>query len=94
MPHLHNDIADFAASAGLVGLVAYVLFMLAPIVEVARMPASPVKPRIMVLAVTLMSGYFVMGLTNAMFGILTITTYYAVICIIVGILTRQASNAP
>ncbi|HTN63365.1 MAG TPA: O-antigen ligase family protein, partial [Devosia sp.] len=29
-PHLHNDIADFAASGGIFGLIAYFLLLLAP----------------------------------------------------------------
>ncbi|MBO9587056.1 O-antigen ligase [Devosia sp.] len=92
-PHLHNDLADFAASAGVLGLVAYVLFLLAPIAEAARAPKSEARPRILVLASTLVGGFFIMGLTNAMFGILTVTVTYAVICIVIGILARQASNA-
>lgn len=91
-PHLHNDLADFAASAGIVGLVAYGLFLLAPIVEVVRAPGSAAKPRILVLVSTLVAGFFVMGLTNAMFGILTVTVTYASICVIAGILVSQANQ--
>lgn len=93
-PHLHNDLADFAASAGIVGLVAYALFLLAPIVEVVRSPSSAAKPLILVLISTLVVGFFVMGLTNAMFGILTVTVSYAVICVVTGILVAQARQAP
>lgn len=92
-PHLHNDLVDFAASAGIVGLVAYALFLLAPIVEVVRAPGSAAKPRILVLVSALVAGFFVMGLTNAMFGILTVTVTYAVICVVAGILVSQASSA-
>jgi O-antigen ligase len=93
-PHLHNDLADFAASAGIAGLVAYALFLLAPIVEVVRSPSSAAKPAILVLVSTLVVGFFVMGLTNAMFGILTVTVSYAVICVVIGILVAQAPPAP
>lgn len=89
-PHLHNDLADFAASAGMVGLVAYVLFILAPIVEVARSASSSTKPLILVLVSTLVAGFFVMGLTNAMFGILTVTVTYAAICVVTGILVAHS----
>lgn len=92
-PHLHNDLVDFAASAGILGLFAYVLLMAAPIIEVARMPRIPAKAPILVLISTLIGGFFVMGLTNAMFGILTVTTTYAAICVITGILVSQASSA-
>lgn len=93
-PHLHNDLADFAASAGIVGLIAYALFLLAPIVEVLRAKSTAAKPRILVLAATLVFGFFVMGLTNAMFGILTVTVSYAVICVVTGILVSQANETP
>lgn len=92
-PHLHNDLADFAASAGVVGLVAYVLFILAPIVEVARSASSSTKPLILVLISTLVAGFFVMGLTNAMFGILTVTVTYAAICVVTGILVAHSEAA-
>jgi len=88
-PHLHNDIADFAASAGILGILAYVLLMIAPIAEVLRAPKGPERPRVLVLAVTLVAGYVTMGLTNAMFGILTVTTYYAAICLVIGLLVDQ-----
>ena len=35
-----------------------------------------------------------MGLTNAMFGILTVTVSYAVICVVTGILVSQANQTP
>ena len=93
-PHLHNDLADFAASAGVVGLIAYALFLLAPIVEALQVKSSATKPRILILATTLVAGYFIMGLTNAMFGILTVTVSYAVICVVTGILVSQANKTP
>ncbi|RYE39431.1 MAG: O-antigen ligase domain-containing protein [Hyphomicrobiales bacterium] len=92
-PHLHNDLADFAASAGILGLVAYALFLLAPIVEVLRSAKTAARPRILVLVSTLVAGYFIMGLTNAMFGILTVTVSYAVICVVTGVLVMQANQA-
>ncbi|KKB80325.1 hypothetical protein VW35_07970 [Devosia soli] len=90
-PHLHNDLADFAASAGVLGLVAYGLFMAAPILEVLRLPDSQNRSRLLVLAVTLVTGFFTMGLTNAMFGILTLTSCYAGICIVIGVLADDIS---
>ena len=93
-PHLHNDLADFAASAGILGLVAYAFFLLAPIVEVVRSAKTEARARILVLVSTLVAGFFVMGLTNAMFGILTVTVSYAVICVVTGILVAQANQTP
>jgi O-antigen ligase len=85
-PHLHNDLADMAASAGMFGVVAYGLFLLAPIVEIIRAPDKPAKKASIVLVATLVSGFFVMGLTNAMFGILTVTVTFAAICVVTGLL--------
>lgn len=88
-PHLHNDLADMAASAGIFGLVAYGLFLLAPIVEIIRAKDKPGKKGSVVLVATLVSGFFVMGLTNAMFGILTVTVTFAAICVVTGLLADQ-----
>ena len=85
-PHLHNDLADMAASAGMFGVVAYGLFLLAPIVEIIRAPDKPAKKAGIVLVATLVGGFFVMGLTNAMFGILTVTVTFAAICVVTGLL--------
>ena len=85
-PHLHSDLVDMAASAGILGVVAYGLFLLAPIVEIIRAPDKPAKKAGIVLVATLVSGFFVMGLTNAMFGILTVTVTFAAICVITGLL--------
>lgn len=91
-PHLHNDLADFAASAGVVGLAAYVLFLLAPIVETLRGGRGWAGARVIVLVSSLVAGYFIMGLTNAMFGILNVTTAYAAICVIAGMLARSGER--
>jgi len=91
-PHLHNDLADFAASAGIIGLVSYVLLVLAPIAEVLSAPASPARSQLLVLATTLVIGFVVMGLTNAMFGILTVTTCFAGLCVVAGLLTGLTAD--
>ena len=88
-PHLHSDLVDMAASAGIFGVVAYCLFLLAPIVEIIRAPDKPGKKGSVVLVATLVGGFFVMGLTNAMFGILTVTVTFAAICVITGLLTAM-----
>lgn len=87
-PHLHNDLADFAASAGMLGLLAYAMLLLAPVVEAITAPDSAHKRGVIVVAATLTAGYFVMGLTNAMFGILTVTVVYTAICVVVAMATQ------
>lgn len=88
-PHLHNDLANMAASAGIFGLVAYLLFVLAPIVEIMRAPRTPQRGVSIVLVATWVAGFLVMGITNATFGILTVTVVFAAICIISGFLATQ-----
>jgi O-antigen ligase len=92
VPHLHNDIIDFLASGGVVGLVAFVLLMLAPMAEAWRVRATAQGPALLAYALMMMSGFIVMGLTNAMFGILTLTNYYAIICVITAILAEKATR--
>jgi hypothetical protein len=58
VPHLHNDLADFAASAGVSGPVSYVSLMLAPI-EVASAPASHVRSQLLAPVITLATGLVV-----------------------------------
>lgn len=93
-PHLHSDLFDFAASGGMLGLLSYCLFLFAPLAEVLRAPPSPSRNGLVVVAAALTAGYFVMGLTNAMFGILTLTVYFAAICVLLGILSADRSNQP
>ncbi|MDV3249934.1 O-antigen ligase family protein [Devosia sp. BK] len=92
-PHLHSDPADFAASGGLIGLMAYLLFLAAPVVEVLRLPRGVARAQLMVLVSALVAGYFVMGLTNAMFGILNVTTCYAAVCLVTGLLASSVVRA-
>lgn len=91
-PHLHSDLVNLAASAGIFGLVAYGLIMAAPLVEAFRMPRSVERTWAILLSATFLSGYFVMGLTNAMFGILTVTVTFATACALVGMLSTAAQS--
>jgi O-antigen ligase len=75
-----------------VGLAAFALFLLAPIVEIIRSAEHPTRRPALVLMTTLVSGFFVMGLTNAMFGILTVTTAYAAVCVVAGLLATPRSR--
>lgn len=92
-PHLHSDLVDMAASAGMLGIGAYLLFLLAPVVEAIRMPAGPMKAWTIVAVATLVVGFFCMGLTNAMFGILSLTTTFAAICIITGMVAGATQRS-
>lgn len=87
-PHLHNDLVDMAASAGLMGVAAYFLFVFAPIMEILSAPRSKDRDWLLVLATTLITGFIVMGLTNAMFGILNVTTVFAATCVAIAALVK------
>jgi O-antigen ligase len=91
-PHLHSDIVDFAASGGMLGLAAYLLILLAPIAEALAAPASQTKKGVVIIATTLSTGYFAMGLTNAMLGILTATVLFSAIALVIGIASRDLSG--
>ena len=66
--NLHSDLANMAASGGLLGLLAYGLVLAAPLSIAVRARANRRAALIVALSATL--GYAVLGLTNAMFGVL------------------------
>jgi O-antigen ligase len=92
-PHLHNDLINMAASAGSLGIAAYLIIILAPLVEILTLPNTIAKSRLLVGVTGLLAGYVVMGLTNAMFGILTITIMFTAICVLSGLMARGIRGA-
>ncbi len=91
-PHLHSDLVDFAASGGVLGLIAYFLFLLAPLAEALRTPDPETRKGLVVVSAALVAGYFVMGLTNAMFGILNLTVFYAAATLTVFIVSNSGAD--
>ncbi|WP_224704699.1 O-antigen ligase family protein [Devosia aquimaris] len=87
--HLHNDIADFAVIGGVLGLACYGLLLAAPLVG-GLSARGPNRGMILYLGVVTSLGYFTMGLTNAMFGILTQTVLYGVILSLMATLAAPA----
>ena len=83
---LHSDIANFAVLAGSLGLLAYAAFIIAPL---ALLRANP--PAVRLGATILSSGFFALGLTNGMFGLLPQTVLYAML---LGCLCALASARP
>jgi O-antigen ligase len=83
--HLHSDLADFAVIGGTLGLVAYLLLLLAPVVGGLRARGAS-RPAAIYLGIVASVGYFGMGLTNAMFGVLTQTVVYAVMLALIAAL--------
>ena len=84
--HLHNDIADFAVIGGTLGLAAYGLLLLAPLIGAMRVH-GPYRAAAIYLGLVTGIGYLAMGLTNAMFGILSQTVLYAVILALIAVLS-------
>lgn len=85
--HLHNDIADFAVTGGLLGIIAYFCILLAPLVEALRSNGPGRRPAILA-ASSLSLSFFLMGLTNATFGILMLTVTFAVATAAIAHLSR------
>lgn len=78
LDNYHNDLANFAAMGGLLGLLAYGLVMLTPLALL--WPAAARQNHALVLgSVMLVLGYGVLGLTNAMFGILPQTMLFVLV---------------
>jgi O-antigen ligase len=90
--HLHSDLADFAVGGGLLGLLAYACLLVAPLAAVDWRGRTPATRAAAYIAVTVCLGYFVMGLTNAMFGLLSQTVLYAVVIAVVICLSRRDAN--
>ncbi|MBU1304770.1 MAG: hypothetical protein KKF33_04525, partial [Alphaproteobacteria bacterium] len=59
-----------------------------------RAPSTPTRAGVIIVVAALTAGYFVMGLTNAMFGILNLTVCFAAICVVTGIASRPRPDAP
>ena len=92
--HLHSDLANFAASGGVLGLFAYGMFLLTPLVEALRTRDREKRKGLVLVSATLVVGFFVMGLTNAMFGILNLTVFYAAATLVVVRVGRSETDVP
>lgn len=90
--HLHSDIIDFAAMAGLLGLVAYSLLLLAGPAALGRRSDNRAATALIIIPMVI--GYAVMGLTNAMIGILTQTVLLATTLALVTALTTAQASTP
>lgn len=77
LDNLHADWANFATMSGGMGLLAYLLLIAAPLLLLLHRPARQQRP-IVLGALLLSSGQLILGISNAMFGILPQTVIYAV----------------
>lgn len=90
--HLHSDMADFSVAAGALGILAYAAFLLAPLVAAGHRAELARQQSGQFIAATTAVGYLVMGATNAVLGVLTLTVLYAVVTILVVHLARPAAD--
>ena len=88
--HLHSDLSDFGVSGGLFGLAALAALLLSPIGAAFRHAGKGSFAGMLYLAIVMALGYLLLGLTNAVIGMLPQTALFGVLLgFIVG--TGQAS---
>lgn len=89
LEHLHSDVADFAIVAGMLGVLAYVCLLVMP--WMSSKHASWSRPRL-VLAIVVTLGTFVLGLTNAVLGILPQTVLVGILLGYAAVLSEAAPS--
>lgn len=89
--HLHSDIADFATIGGVVGLLAYLCLLSAPLFVFRGVYDVNIRRALMLGGIVMAVGYFALGLTNAVFGILPQTMLFGVL---LGVLVGMAQVKP
>jgi O-antigen ligase len=68
LPHLHNDIIDFAVAAGVIGVVIYFTILFTPLVAALRSTRDALYPHRLFAVAILVIAYAFDGLTDLMFG--------------------------
>ena len=76
LPHLHNEVLNFAVGAGLFGVLAYAVLLLAPVIGVLRSPRDSQFPQRLYGVALLVSSYVLLGLADVMLGFETHTALY------------------
>ncbi|MHA6732100.1 O-antigen ligase family protein [Devosia sp. A369] len=77
LDNLHADWANFTVMAGGIGLIAWLLLLFAPLLLLLDPLVRKDRPLVLG-AVLLLTGQAVLGISNAMFGVLPQTMVYAV----------------
>ena len=76
--HLHADWANFVTMGGALGLAAYLLLVIAPLLVL--IPPAARRDKVLVLgAMLLFAGQFVLGLTNTTFGVMPQSMLYVTV---------------
>ena len=76
--HLHSDLADFGVSGGIFGLAALAALFLSPLVAAQACRGTASFYGLLYLSIVLGLGFFLLGLTNAVIGLLPQTTLFGI----------------
>ena len=68
LPHLHDEVLNFAVGSGVVGVAIYFLLLLTPIIACLRSPRDSQYRMRLYGCVMLMGSYFTLGLADVMIG--------------------------
>ncbi|ODT78643.1 MAG: hypothetical protein ABS76_23270 [Pelagibacterium sp. SCN 64-44] len=76
LPHLHNEVLNFAIASGAIGIAVLIALLAAPIVIALRSPADSQKGARILGCSLILIGYLVMGLADTMISYETHTALY------------------
>ncbi|HHY48486.1 MAG TPA: O-antigen ligase family protein [Alphaproteobacteria bacterium] len=94
LPHLHNDVIDFAVAAGVVGIAVYLLLIATPLFSAWRSSHDVQWPFRMLACAVLSVAYVCDGLTDLMFGMEFHTALYAYVAAIILGYCREPVTGP
>lgn len=77
--HMHSDMADFAVIGGAIGLLAYLMVLVSAFLPLRGMPQGETRNAMIVGALAIGGGGFLLGLTNAFIGILPQTALFGLL---------------
>lgn len=90
--HLHSDLGDFAAAAGMFGLAGYLALLVAPFLRSVRPIDRDRRRAILLGAVVLSACFAALGLTNALFGVLPQTALFGTLLATLVAMERTADK--
>ncbi|HVX82186.1 MAG TPA: O-antigen ligase family protein [Devosiaceae bacterium] len=93
LPHLHNEVLNFAVGTGLAGVAIYALLLAAPVVGLLLSPRDRLYPARRYGVGVLVVGYVALGLADVMLGFETHTALYVAWAAVLLGYCREASPA-
>ena len=93
LPHLHNELLNFAVFGGLVGVVMYFVLLLAPVWLALRSVADSQRPQRILATGIISVAYFMLGLTDTMISFELHTAFYVVLTAIILSFCRDEAAA-